>query len=95
MTPAFECRDCGRLGEPLHASSTSKWRYTEWAEPGKEPVGVELYDHQADPGENVNLAHRPETKERVAELKQLLHAGFKAALPPGVSAPPTTSVPSH
>jgi len=42
-----------------------------------------VYDHQSDPGENVNLAHRPEMKDRVAELKQLLHAGFRAALPAG------------
>lgn len=60
---------------------TAEWRYTEWAEQGRDPVGVELYDHRSDPDENVNLAAKPEMKQRIAELKQVLHAGHKAALP--------------
>ena len=32
---------------------TPRWRYTEWDE-GKK--AVELYDHDRDPGEYVNLA---------------------------------------
>jgi iduronate 2-sulfatase len=64
-----------------HSIRTERYRYTEWAEPGKEPAGVELYDHQADPGEDINIAHWPEAKERVADLKRQLHAGCKAALP--------------
>jgi len=60
---------------------TERYRYTEWAEPGKQPVGIELYDHKKDPDENVNVAHRPDNKELVAKLSRILHAGWKAALP--------------
>ena len=61
---------------------TDHYRYTEWTVKDKEPVGIELYDHQKDPGENVNLANLPENKELVARLAKMLHAGWKAALPP-------------
>ena len=68
-----------------HSIRTDRYRYTEWAEPGQEPVGIELYDHQADPGENVNLAGKPEQKGVVKELAAKLHAGWREALPPGTS----------
>jgi len=48
---------------------TERWRYTEWDE-GKE--GVELYDHDNDPGEYYNLASDPKHAETVAELRELL-----------------------
>lgn len=35
---------------------THRYRYTEWAEAGRPPVGVELYDYEKDPGETANLA---------------------------------------
>lgn len=75
---------------------TDRYRYTEWVQrprpdntttaPAANPmngkiVGFELYDHQADPDENVNLAGQPEFKETVAELSRQLHAGWKAAVP--------------
>jgi len=63
---------------------TDRYRYTEWAERGKEPVGIELYDYQNDPDGNVNIANRLENKELVEKLSKMLHAGWKAALPPGV-----------
>jgi len=43
---------------------------------------VELYDHQADPQENTNVATRPENAALVKELMAKLTAGWKAALPP-------------
>jgi len=61
---------------------TDRYRYTEWAKRGEPPVGVELYDHQTDPGENVNIAGRPENKDTVAKLSEMLRKGWKAALPP-------------
>jgi arylsulfatase A-like enzyme len=66
-----------------HSMRTDRYRYTEWADrDGKAaPVGVELYDHQSDPGENVNLANRPECKELAARLAARLHAGWREALP--------------
>jgi hypothetical protein len=48
---------------------TARWRYTEW-EGGKQ--GVELYDHDRDPGECDNRADDPKFAETVAEMKQLL-----------------------
>lgn len=68
-----------------HSVRTDRFRYTEWAVPGQEPVGVELYDHQVDPGENRNIARQGDMKDRVQELRQLLHAGYTAAWPPGAS----------
>ena len=48
---------------------TERWRYTEWNQ-GK--LGVELYDHDHDPNEFVNLAKDPDQAPMVAELKALL-----------------------
>lgn len=46
---------------------TAKWRVTEWKNPDDTTVQTELYDHESDPGETVNVAA---TQEEV--LKQLL-----------------------
>jgi iduronate 2-sulfatase len=43
--------------------------------------GVELYDHQSDPGEDHNLAGKPEQQPLVKELSQKLRAGWKKAVP--------------
>jgi len=48
---------------------TERWRYTEW-EQGK--LGVELYDHDKDTNEFVNLAQDPSHATVVADLKALL-----------------------
>jgi uncharacterized sulfatase len=53
---------------------TERWRYTEWDE-GR--AGVELYDHNQDPGEYHNLAHDPQHAQTVAELKDILRVGGK------------------
>ncbi len=64
-----------------HSIRTDRYRYTEWAEPGQKPEGVELYDHQTDPDENVNVAGREENKEVVAKLSKMLKDGWQAARP--------------
>ena len=51
---------------------TDRWRYTEWINGKNENVGVELYDHQSDPGENVNIAADPKHTDTVAQMKRLL-----------------------
>ncbi len=51
---------------------TERWRYTEW-DGGAE--GVELYDHDTDPGEYHNLAADPNCKKIVTELQTLLRRG--------------------
>jgi uncharacterized sulfatase len=56
---------------------TERWRYTEW-DGGK--AGVELYDHDADPGELHNLASDPAQAKTLEDLKALLRGGWKAAL---------------
>lgn len=65
-----------------HAIRTDRYRLVEWAVPGKDFREYELYDHQADPGENVNLAKKAEHAELVQKLAKQLQAGWKAALPP-------------
>jgi len=55
-----------------------RYRYTEWGE-GRN--GVELYDQQTDPHEWQNLADDPKSAAVLAQLKDLLHAGWRAARP--------------
>ena len=50
---------------------TERYRYTEWGTDGKD--GAELYDHNSDPNEMVNLAERAKHGTTVAELSKLLH----------------------
>ena len=67
---------------------TSRYRYTEWREAGDNPpslarptasfgaagkaVARELYDHDTDPNETVNLIKRPKLRGEVNELARLL-----------------------
>ncbi len=64
-----------------HSLRTDRWRFTRWAEPGAEPVGLELYDHEDDPGENVNLAGDEAHQATVRELSAMLEAGWRGARP--------------
>ncbi len=57
---------------------TEKWRYTEWSE----NHGAELYDEEHDPDEYRNLAGDVSHAANVKELRALLHAGWREALPP-------------
>ncbi len=57
------------------AMRTERYRFVEW---GNE---FELYDHQSDPDEHVNLAVESEQKELVARLRDQLAAGWRGALP--------------
>jgi len=58
---------------------TERYRYTEWGDGGKQ--GIELYDHASDAGEYKNLIEDPAYSKAAAELKELLRAGWKSALP--------------
>jgi arylsulfatase A-like enzyme len=52
-----------------YAIRTDRWRYIEW-DGGRQ--GVELYDHENDPGELKNLAGDPAYADVLTELKPLL-----------------------
>lgn len=66
--------DPNELGRSVR---TERFRYTEW------PDGnVELYDHDADPHEYVNLAKEPSHAKESKELKKLLRVGWRGVKPP-------------
>ncbi|GIW78346.1 MAG: iduronate-2-sulfatase [Gemmatales bacterium] len=51
---------------------TTRYRYTEWIDPGGKVAARMLYDHRTDPGENKNLADDPAYAEICARLRALL-----------------------
>lgn len=65
-TPAKERQEKAFMG---YSVRTERWRYTEWDGGQK---GVELYDHDVDPGETKNLAREPQHAAVVTELKAAL-----------------------
>ncbi len=69
-----------------YSMRTQRYRFTEWVRRrgNRTRRGVELYDHKADPKENVNIANRPEHRELVGKLSKQLRAGWRAALPAGM-----------
>jgi uncharacterized sulfatase len=58
---------------------TERYRYTEWDD-GKS--GVELYDHEQDQDEFMNVAKRTPESEAVEKMRELLRGGWQRALPP-------------
>lgn len=72
----------GQVGRGMgYSMRTDRYRFTEWLVPGTDFRAYELYDHESDPEENVNLAVASKHKRLAAELKTQLHAGWKAAVP--------------
>jgi iduronate 2-sulfatase len=69
---------------------TERWRYTEWDE-GRE--GRELYDHDNDAGELVNLAGKPEHAATVEELGKILREAVKGTFPKDGQTPVVGEVP--
>jgi len=67
-----------------YSMRTARYRFTRWQgiKNPKDIAGLELYDHQTDPGENVNLAAQPQHKALVERLGRMLDAGWRAAKPP-------------
>lgn len=56
---------------------TDRYRYTEWRRIGEKEVKArELYDHETDPDENVNVAGAPKNREVVERHGELLKKGF-------------------
>ncbi len=69
-----------------YAMRTEQFRYIEWRDnKTNEVLTRELYDHHTDPLESVNLAKNVEHALLVKALSKQLNAGWKAALPAGIS----------
>ncbi|MEO2007137.1 MAG: sulfatase [Pirellulaceae bacterium] len=64
-----------------YSMRTDRYRFTEWTVPGTEFHAFELYDHQLDPNENINLAVETDHQPLVGRLRKQLHAGWKSAGP--------------
>ena len=67
LKPAAFCR--------FHAGDsvrTDRYLYTEWTDEGGRITARMLYDHQADPDENENVAERPDLGETVDRLSRML-----------------------
>ena len=58
---------------PGHSVRTERWRYIEWGN-GRE--GAQLYDHDADPQELVNLSGDSKYAKEEAELKALVRKNW-------------------
>ncbi len=67
---------------------TARWRYTEWDEGRR---GRELYDHDADPREENNLAESVSHQQDRSELAQLLRTAVRESLPSSGVPPPLGS----
>jgi arylsulfatase A-like enzyme len=61
---------------------THRYRYTEWTVEGSPHRSAELYDYEADPLEQMNIANRPENVSLVNGLSGMLREGWRASLPP-------------
>jgi iduronate 2-sulfatase len=74
-----------------YSMNTKRYHYVEWHYwdndkkiPG-ELTDIELFDHQNDPQENINIANLPENKKLVESLARELHDGWRAAIPKGMN----------
>jgi len=55
---------------------TDRYRYTEWIKTGSgELMARDLFDHDNDPDENVNISVNPDNEELMGKLSQLLKRG--------------------
>jgi flagellin-specific chaperone FliS len=66
-----------------YSMRTGRHRFTCWVgrnDPGMVDA-IELYDHQTDPQENVNIASDPANSELVEQLMRQWKAGWAAAKP--------------
>jgi arylsulfatase A-like enzyme len=59
------------------AVKTDRYLYTEWRKDRFVSHRM-LFDHQADPLENINIAASPDAKETIEKLSRLLQAGWRS-----------------
>jgi arylsulfatase A-like enzyme len=61
---------------------TDRYRYTEWRRvKDDELLAAELYDHESDSAENLNVAGEPANAAVVKRLSAMLKAGWRGARP--------------
>lgn len=67
-----------------YSMRTDRYRFTVWVgrQDHSRVDAIELYDHQADPQENTNIAKLPANAELVARLMEQWRQGWKGAKPP-------------
>ena len=67
-----------------YSMRTDRYRFTVWVnrKDRTKVEATELYDHQTDPQENVNVAQEPANQKLVAGLMEQWKAGWKAAKQP-------------
>ena len=53
--------------------TTKRYAYTEWSTDNGEVYARMLYDHDADPNENVNIVNLPEQRQAVSDIAAMLH----------------------
>jgi len=70
----------GRYG-PGDTIRTDRYRFTEYTDKQGKPIARMLYDHQADPAENVNVSERSESESLNQSLGEQLHAGTGKSSP--------------
>jgi iduronate 2-sulfatase len=69
-----------RTGGMGHSVTDGRFRYTRWHwDDPKRSDEIELYDHQRDPKENVNVAANPEYAAEKERMAKLLEAGWRDA----------------
>ncbi|MDQ3624662.1 MAG: sulfatase, partial [Verrucomicrobiota bacterium] len=54
---------------------TDQFRFTEYTDRQRGPIARMLYDHRADPGENINISEQPAHAETTTRLTGRLRAG--------------------
>ena len=62
-----------------YSMRTDRYRFTLWQDPDGKVLATELYDHEGNDKEDVNIAGRSEHAALVRELTEQLRRGWKAA----------------
>lgn len=81
-------RDVKGIGDLMgYTMRTDRYRFTVWVlrNDHTKVDAIELYDHQADPQENINIAKKPENAQLVSQLMEQWKNGWQGAKPPEIN----------